>query len=34
VLLDELDEPVGGVQAELHAHSVSEHMFVCKDRAR
>ena len=28
--LDELDQPVGGVERELHDASVSEHMFACK----
>ena len=28
--LDELDEAIGGVERELHAESLGEHMFACK----
>jgi hypothetical protein len=33
-LLDQLDEPVGCIQAQLHGGSLGEHTFVCKDRPR
>ena len=32
-LLDQLDEPVGRIQSQLHGESLGEHMFVCNDRA-
>ncbi len=28
--LDELDKTIGGVERELHAESLGEHMFACK----
>ena len=28
--LDQLDQAIGGVERELHAESLSEHMFACK----
>jgi hypothetical protein len=32
-LFDQLDEPVGRIQSQLHGESLGEHMFVCNDRA-
>jgi hypothetical protein len=31
--LDELDKTIGGVERELHAESLGEHMFACKHLA-
>ena len=28
--LDQLDQAIGGVERELHAESLGEHMFACK----
>jgi hypothetical protein len=33
-VLDEVDEPVGGIEGELHIASLGEHMFVRKTKER